>query len=216
MTTIPQDKLQIGRALLAAGPLTQELLQRELDASGKAQSVLGKALLQSGFPTEEELILPLLQRLRIPKINARKTTIPLETVRLIPEEVARRTKVLALDQIGSILVVVTPDVSQDVALAEVRKITGMVITPIQCGAEGFDDILGEYYTRLNESGLAAPTPAPQPTAAPAEAATAAAGGDGHGGANGVVKAIPVGSETEDSFFKRFMSAGPVPADDQAM
>ena len=30
MTSIPPDKLQIGRALLAAGPLTQELLQREL------------------------------------------------------------------------------------------------------------------------------------------------------------------------------------------
>jgi type IV pilus assembly protein PilB len=212
MTSIPPDKLQIGRALLSAGPLTQELLQRELDAAGKSQSVLGKALLQSGFPTEEEMILPLLQRLRIPKINARKTTIPLETVRLIPEEVARRTKVLALDQIGTILVVVTPDVSQEAALAEVRKITGMVITPIQCAVEGFDEILTEYYTRLNDSGLAAPAPTPT-TAAPTEQPVAS--GDGHG-SNGVVKAIPVGADTEDSFFKRFMSAGPVPADEQAM
>lgn len=209
MTAIPPDKLQIGRALLAGGPITQELLKRELESSGKASSVLGNALLQSGFPTEEELIYPLLARLRIPKINARKTTIPLETVRLIPEEVARRCKVLALDRIGSVLVVVTPDVSQEAGLGEVRRATGLLITPIQCAPEGFDEILGEYYQRLNESGLA---PAPAPTAAP-EAAPAPVAEHGQ---NGVVRAIPVGAEGEDTFFRRYMSAGPVPAEEQLM
>jgi hypothetical protein len=214
MTSIPQDKLDIGRALLAAGPITQEALQRELDASGKGASVLGKALLQSGFPTEEELIYPLLARLRIPKINARKTTIPLETIRLIPEEVARRTRVLALDQIGSILVVVTPDVGQEAALAEVRRITGMRLTPIQCAPDGFEEILGEYYQRLAESGLGV---APSPVAAAGEAAVASPAGQAdHGAQNGVVRAIPVGAEGEDPFFRRFMSAGPVPADEQLM
>lgn len=214
MTSIPPDKLQIGRALLAGGPITQEALKRELDGSGKGSSVLGNALLQSGFPTEEELIYPLLARLRIPKINARKTTIPLETVRLIPEEVARRSKVLALDKIGSILVVVTPDVSQDGLLAEVRRSTGLLVTPIQCAAEGFDDILNEYYQRLSESGLGAPAPLTttsneQPVGSPVAA------GD-HSGTNGVVRAIPIGVEGEDTFFKRYMSSGPVPADEQLM
>ncbi|MCO5172399.1 MAG: hypothetical protein M9894_39380 [Planctomycetes bacterium] len=209
MTGIPPDKLQIGRALLAGGPITQELLRRELDASGKASSVLGNALLQSGFPTEEELIYPLLARLRIPKINARKTTIPLETIRVIPEDVARRCKVLALDKIGSVLVIVTPDVSQDAAMAEVRRATGLLVTPIQCAAEGFAEILDEYYQRLNESGLA---PA---AAAPAEAMGAVAAAE-HAGQNGTLKAIPLGAEGEDAFFKRFMSAGPVPAEEQLM
>lgn len=217
MSSIPPDKLQIGRALLAGGPITQELLKRELESSGKASSVLGNALLQSGFPTEEELIYPLLARLRIPKINARKTTIPLETIRLVPEDVARRCKVLALDRIGSVLVVVTPDVSQDGGLTEVRRATGLLVTPIQCAAEGFDEILGEYYQRLNESGLA-PAPAATATAdagAAAAATTSAPAGE-HGATNGVVRAIPVGAEGEDTFFRRYMSAGPVPADEQLM
>lgn len=210
---IPPDKLQIGRALLAGGPITQELLKRELESSGKSSSVLGNALLQSGFPTEEELIYPLLARLRIPKINARKTTIPLETVRLIPEEVARRCKVLALDRIGSVLVVVTPDVSQEAGLSEVRRATGLLVTPIQCAAEGFDEILGEYYQRLEESGLA---PTPAPAAATADAGGAPAAAAEHQGQNGVVRAIPVGAEGEDTFFRRYMSAGPVPAEEQLM
>jgi hypothetical protein len=215
MTTIPPDKLQIGRALLAGGPITHEQLKRELDASGKSTSVLGNALLQSGFPTEEELIYPILARLRIPKINARKTTIPLETIRLIPEDIARRTKILALDRIGSILVVVTPDVSQDGGLGEVRKVTGLLVTPIQCATEGFDEILGEYYQRLRESGLEQPAPAPVPTSE-AQVAATPVNADHHAGTNGSVRAIPVGNDGEDGFYKRFMSGGPVPADEQLM
>jgi type IV pilus assembly protein PilB len=212
MTSIPPDKLQIGRALLAGGPITQEALKRELDGSGKGSSVLGNALLQSGFPTEEELIYPLLARLRIPKINAKKTTIPLETVRLIPEEVARRSKVLALDKIGSILVVVTPDVSQEGLLAEVRRATGLLVTPIQCSLEGFDEILNDYYQKLNESGLGAPAP----VATTSDQAPVAVAAGEHSGTNGVVRAIPIGTEGEDTFFKRYMSSGPVPADEQLM
>ncbi len=205
---IPPDRLKIGRALLAGGPITQQGLQRELERSGKGGSVLGKALLQSGFPSEEELIALVLQRLRIPKINARNTKIPLETIRVVPEAVAKQCKVLAIDQIGNILVVVTPELGDEQAIAEVRKATGLLVTPIQCAAEGFDAIVGEYYQRLAQSGLAPVQPvATGGGAAPPTAAAAS---------NGVVKAIPVGNETEDAWWKRYASAGPVPAEETLM
>ncbi len=222
MGSLPPDKLAIGRALLAGGPITQEQLQRELDASQKAGTVLGKALLQSGFPTDEEVVYPLLARLRIPKINARKTTIPLETIRLVPEEVARRHRVLPLDQIGQILVVVMPDVGQESALAEVRRATGLFVTPIQCTPEGFDEILTEYYQNLARSGLGPAPPANQPAPPPPEAAQATSHGASNGtapvagSANGSVRAIPAGAPDEDWFWKRYMSGGPVPAEDQLM
>jgi len=194
MANLPADKLMIGRSLLAGGPITQQVLQRELDRSGKKDSVLGKALLQSGFPEEEDLIVPLLQRLRIPKINARNTKIPLETIRLIDPDVAKRNRVLAIDQIGNILVVVTPNLGKDEVLAEVRKETGFLVTPIQCAEEGFDKIVADYYARLAERpDLALPKKGgPSPT-------------------NGVRKAIPVGSGAEDVWWRRYWSGGPIPA-----
>lgn len=213
MGTIPPDKLAIGRALLAGGPITQEHLQRELDLAQKSASVLGKALLQSGFPTEEELIYPLLARLRIPKINARKTSIPLETIRLIPEELARKHKVLPLDQIGQILVVVMPDIALEAALDEVRKHTGMFVTPIQCTPEGFDEILTEYYQKLAASGLGVAPPA---GAAAAAAAAPVAAAPTNGTGAGALQAIPAGSADEDGFFKRYMTGGPVPAEEQTL
>lgn len=221
MGSLPPDKLAIGRALLAGGPITQEQLQRELEGSQKAGTVLGKALLQSGFPTDEEVVYPLLARLRIPKINARKTTIPLETIRLVPEEVARRHRILPLDQIGQILVVVMPDVGQEAALAEVRRVTGLFVTPIQCTPEGFDEILTEYYQNLARSGLGAAPPANVPNQAPpppAEAAHGATNGTAptQGATSGSVRAIPAGAPDEDWFWKRYMSGGPVPAEEQLM
>lgn len=204
MSTIPQDKLELGRAILAGGAVTQDLLQRELDASGKAGGVLGKALLQAGLPTEAELF-ALLTRTRIPKVNARKTSIPLEIIRLVPEDVARRGKVLALDQIGKVLVVVTPDLAQPDAFSAIRQATGLFVTPIQCLAEGFDEVVAEYYQRLADSGLA-------------PVSTAPAGGDAPAATGGVaaLQAIPEGAPDEDEFFRRFMSGGPVPADEVLM
>ena len=206
MPPIPPDKLQIGRSLLAAGPVTHEFLARELERSGKAQSTLGKALLQSGFVKEEELIYPLLQRLRIPRINARNTKVPLETVVAIPEELATRHKVLALDRIGSILIVVTPHVDNADGLTEIRNATQLVISPIQsdpkaCSPDEFLQILRDYYQRAKAQGLSS-----------APAAAAAGGSAPAASSNGAVTAIPLGNADEDTWFRRFASAGPVPVE----
>jgi hypothetical protein len=204
MGNLSPDKLKIGRALLAGGPISRDHLQRELERSGKQESVLGKALLQSGFPTEDELVSLLLQRLRIPKINASNTKIPLETVRLLPKDVAVRCRALPIDQIGRIMVVVTPDIGNDEALAEVRKATGSLVTPIQCAAEGFDGIVQDYYRRLAEAGLE-----------PVQAVSTGSGAHATG-TNGVVQAIPAGPDHEDTFWRLYQSAGPIPASEVRM
>lgn len=200
MAGIPDDKLRLGRALLAGGPVTLELLQRELDGSGKGASVLGKALLQAGFPREEELIYTILSKLRVPRINAKNTKIPLETIRLLPESLAKQHSVLALDQLGSVMVVVTPNAGNEQAMRDIRKATGYVIFPIQsdvksCSQADFDGIVKDYYERLSASGMSAA----QPLSAQAASASAAYNG-------GAVQAIPLGSANEDFFWRTYQSA----------
>ena len=213
MPPIPPDKLRIGRALLAGGPVTQELLQRELDRAQKSQSVLGKALLQSGFPKEEDLVVPLLSGLRIPRINAKNTKIPLETIRLLPEQVAVRQRILPLDQMGQVLVVVTPDVANEDGLAEARQVTGLTVFPIQsdsktCSNDEFEGIIKDYYRRLAESGMGA---AQSPLQA-AMGTTTHMAPLGPTGQNGAVRAIPAGNDAQDAFWRRYMSGGPVPVE----
>jgi type IV pilus assembly protein PilB len=204
------EKRKLGRALLAGGAITQEKLQEELDKAGKSQSVLGKALLKANFPREEELLAALVAQIRIPKINVRNTKIPLETIRVVPADVARRFKVLPIERIGDILVIVSPGVGDEDALAAVRKATGCAVFPFQCDAEGFDEVVDGYYDRLAASGLApapAPTadshaaPAPGPTPRPVAAA-----------APGALAAIPA-DDGLDEWDRIFAAAGPLPAEE---
>src|SRR5207244_4092950 len=80
----------------------------------------------------QDVTAPHVARLRVPRINVKTTKIPLETVDLIKEDVAKRLRFLPLDEFGDILVVVTPDIFNVEAVHELRKSTGRRIALIQC------------------------------------------------------------------------------------
>ena len=216
-TALSPEKRKLGLALLAAGPITSEKLQAELEKSGKGAGVLGRALLASGFPKEEELLATLVAKIRIPKINVKTTKIPLETIRLVPGDIARRTKILPIEKIGDILVVVSPDISDADAMTEVRRVTGCLVSPIQCAAEGFEEVLNGYYDRLAQSGLGSPPPA---TAAgvsqplPTEAGTVRFPSGTAAETAGLVSAMPDGpGDWDDGWAAMYAAAGPVPAEE---
>ena len=170
-----QQQLRLGQVLMAAGPVTQESLQAELQSSGKSASALGKALAQSGFVAEADLARVAIQRHRIPKINIKSTNIPLKTIALLTEDVARASKALAIDKIGNILVVVTPNILNIEGVKGLRTNTGMHLSIIQCGADGFDQALNAYYKRLSQSPDVAAAAAAE-MGRPATAASAAPAG----------------------------------------
>ncbi|HZU95987.1 MAG TPA: hypothetical protein VFF73_04705 [Planctomycetota bacterium] len=199
------EKRRLGRALLAGGPITVERLTEELEKSGKGQSVLGKALLKANFPHEDELLAALVAAIRIPKINVRNTKIPLETIRILPADVAKRWKVLPIEKIGDILVVVSPGVGEEEALASVRRATGCSVFPFQCDAEGFDEVLGGYYDRLASSGIAQAVPVADAMAAPVPGPTARP-------TQGALAALPA-DDGSDEWERVYAAPGPVPAEE---
>jgi hypothetical protein len=176
-----ESQQKLGRVLLAAGGLTHEALERQLEKAGKLGSVLGKALLQSGYAREEDILAPLVRRHRVPRINLKTTKIPLETIALLDVEIARRLRFLPLDEVGDILVVVTPDIFNAEAVDELRRATKRRLSLIQCSEEGFEKVLETYYQKLAESQPPKPPPpppaaerAPEPRAAAPAAAPAPA------------------------------------------
>jgi hypothetical protein len=206
------EKRRLGLALLAGGPITQERLTEELEKSGKGQSVLGKALLKSNFPREEEILAALVATIRIPKINVRNTKIPLETIKILPSDVAKRYHVLPIEKIGDILVVVSPGVPEEESLGAVRKATGCSVFPFQCDTEGFDEVLATYYDRLGSSGItpaipAGPEPAAPPSPRPAQPQPAPVAA-----ANGPLAALPA-NDGSDEWERAYAQAGPVPAEE---
>jgi hypothetical protein len=163
---LTENQVKLGRALLAAGALTHQDLQRNIEKASKQNAALAKALLASGFAQEEDLLPALVSKHRVPRINLRTTKIPLETIELLKEETARKLRVLPLDEIGEILVVVTPDLFNADALVELRRSSGRRIALVQCAEEGFDDAVSGYYKRVSEAKLPAPPAAVTPPLAP--------------------------------------------------
>jgi hypothetical protein len=142
---IPEGKLKLGKALLAGGLITRELLESELERTQKTNSRMAKALLSCNFPSEDDLVQIIARSIRVPNVRLSSLKAAPEVVAEIPKELAKKYKVLALEKIGGLLVVVTPDLGNNVAFAAVRQETGCFVAPIRCPEEGFLDTIETFY-----------------------------------------------------------------------
>ncbi len=164
---------QLAASLLSAGVVTQEFLSAQLKKAGRQAGALGKALLQSGYVKEDDILAILVRQHKIPSIKIAKTKIPLDTVATLPEEVARKHKAIVLERLDDLLVVVTTQLFNGDAIAALRKETGCKIAMIACkDAPAFEAALDDFYGRLRKSSqLTKPAPA-DGTATPALRAVA--------------------------------------------
>ena len=166
-------------------------------------------MLKSGFVNRSALLQTLVANHRIPRVNIQNTKIPLDTLAALPEALARRVRCLPIDEIDDILVVVTPDLENAEALATLRAELGRRLALIQCGKEGFDKQLNDYYQRYSKRQRNAQIPnAPQPST-PLGALSV--------GAQKVQESMLIGSiplragRREASWAWRYTTSGPVPA-----
>jgi hypothetical protein len=211
--TIPEGKLRLGKALIAGGVMTREMVERALSRAGQTNTKMGRALMACGFPSEAELIEVVARNIRVPNVRAQGLKAPPEVVRAIPEEVARSSRVLAIERIGDILVVVTPDIGNVEAFAKVRALTGCFVAPIRCAPEGFEAALAALYDQgapaPAPTANANPIPAPPPQAPTSQALRV------------VATSAPLGPEqavdgpyydAREHFERCLASAGPMPVE----
>jgi len=78
---------KLGEILVGAGKLSDESLVRALDEQKKYGEKLGKILTKMEFLTEKEIIDTLSQQLGIPIVSLDGRDIPMDLIRLFPEEV---------------------------------------------------------------------------------------------------------------------------------
>ena len=146
---LTEEQKKLARILLACGGVTQEEVERELDAAGKKDSVLGKGLMSMGFVSEEKLYPLLLAKYRTPKLNIQNTKVPSATLRLLSARDAHRLRVIPIEPIGKILCVALDDLKEE-KIVELRKLTGMKIIPLLCSKEGMDFALQRFYPHVEE------------------------------------------------------------------
>ena len=93
----PQRKIRIGDLLVSNGVITEPQLMAALAEQKKTGQKLGYTLIDSGYIDENRLLQFLSQQLQIPLIDLTTFRVDPQVVQLLPETVARRYRVVVLE-----------------------------------------------------------------------------------------------------------------------
>jgi type IV pilus assembly protein PilB len=138
-------KKRLGDMLIDAQKISSEQLSAALEVQKSTGERLGEVLLSKGFLTQEEIIGVLEAQLGIPRIDLRKFKIDQKSVKLVPENLARKHELIAVQNDGVFLTVAMSDPLNYFALDDVKMAAGMDVKPVIATR---DDILGSierYY-----------------------------------------------------------------------
>lgn len=94
----PKKKIRLGDLLVEKGIISEPQLMQALADQKKTGHKLGRQLITSGLVNEQQLMEFLSTQLNIPFIDLKQFKYDPETVKLIPETMARRYRVMALKQ----------------------------------------------------------------------------------------------------------------------
>jgi len=142
-TNVVQDRL--GDLFVREGLITQEQLNEALLESRQTKTRIGFALVKLGFVAEEQLTRALAKQFRVPAVDLEKVEIEEKILRLVPEEVAMKDRVLPLRKVGRTLTVAMANPSDMGAIDNLKFITRFEIEPVIVGEYTLQKHLEDYY-----------------------------------------------------------------------
>ncbi len=138
-------KKLLGEYLIQKGLVNSDQVQKALEEQKKAGSRLGQTLIELGFLKEDELIVVLAQQLGLAHIDISSYGLKPSVVKLIPEQVARRYELIALEKVANNLTIAMADPLNVFAIDEVQKLTSCMIEPVICSRQALFKVLDRCY-----------------------------------------------------------------------
>ncbi len=135
----------LGAVLQEMGLISEAQLNRALAEQKKTGDLLGKTLVKLGFITEDELVKSLSKQLGIPLVKISDHVLDTKVVRIIPEDVARKFKVIAVGKSDNRLRLAMIDPFDVFAIDRIEKISGRAVEPVICTDRELTAALDQYY-----------------------------------------------------------------------
>ncbi len=142
-TALPH--VALGSLLLQRGLITQEQLDAAIAAQQTTGRRLGHILVDMGFATADAVLEALSQQLGLPAVRVNAYTLNAETVRALPEKVARRHTAFPLQKVGTTLVVALASPKNLTALDDLRFAAGCEIQTVLALESEIEEALNRYY-----------------------------------------------------------------------
>lgn len=137
---------RLGELLLREKLITPEQLQSTLDMQRSEGGKFGFNLVKQGFITEIDLIQFLSKQYGIPAFDFAGAELDREIVTLIPEEVAKKYTIFAIDRKGATLVVAMGDPSNINAIDDIKFLTGYNVESVVAAENAIMDAIEEHYS----------------------------------------------------------------------
>jgi len=125
-----QQKKRIGEILVEQGFITQEQLEKGLAEQRTSKMLLGKCLVKLGFITDAKLVDVLSAQLDIQHVVLQQFNFTPDLLRYIPEEMARKYKVIPLFERNGVLTVAMVDPTNLRIIDHLKFKTGREIDPV--------------------------------------------------------------------------------------
>lgn len=146
-------KKLLGEYLVDQGLVSDEQIQRALAEQKKAGSRLGQTLIDLGFLSEEQMIIALARQLDLAHIDISSYNLKPDVVNLIPEKIARRYELIAIDKMGDSLTIAMADPLNVFAIDEVSQITRSRIDPVICSRTKLLKIFDKAYNQVAQDDI---------------------------------------------------------------
>ncbi len=120
---------RIGELLIERGCITRKQLDEGLEYAKAHGGLLGQALVQLGYVTEEEVALALTAQYGFPYLPLESYEIDLDLPTMVPEATARQYCLIPVDRIGNALTLAMADPSNVEIVREIELRTKCVVQP---------------------------------------------------------------------------------------
>ena len=139
-----QTRLLLGQILVDAGIITAEHLERALEQQKATGERLGRILLSMGAASQEGIASALSQKLGIKFTHLHDVLLDEETLKRVPEHLARRHQVIPIGIEDGSLVLGMVDPLDILAIDDIRTFSGMKIQSAIITLEDFQRALNQY------------------------------------------------------------------------
>ena len=142
---------RIGDYLVNQGLITPDQLQKVLEAQKAANGAkkFGDVVVELGFMSEVNFAKALAGNLRVQYVDLDSIDINTEAVQLVPEALARKHTVIAINVQGKRLTVATNDPVNFIVLEDIKVSTGMDTVPVLATTSAINEQIGKCYSMQN-------------------------------------------------------------------
>ncbi len=136
---------KLGDLLVRENLLATHDLEKAKQDQRKNGGRLGEALVRLGLLDEQQLVNILSKQYGIPAVNLGNFEIDPEVVKLVPEDLVHKYRIMPINRVGSTLIVALEDPSNMFAVDDIKFMTGYNVEVVVASASSIKQAVDKHY-----------------------------------------------------------------------